>query len=775
MVLVSQAAGDPVLFFDADDGYWKLYHPARSFAWKPGSGEFLWQGLTATLLSITSHVLVSVSGQPVKTPDGLGFEIVKTYADGSSLTIKLFQPNLRDADAKLSLDFTVGTLGLVTLEIGLDGVALDAVITGKKLTLPSRRSVPRVFSWEDVAIPLAVTRTGLKLSLTLSIALAPGSRLSLDPTYDGGGGGTSDDPESLRYSGKRLFGKDADKFEKLWLITGNVSGNCKFIFSNNGGTSFTVQDMGSTTAITGGCSAVAYDKTNDQFLLAFGVSPVDPTPHRVKFVRGTITRDGSNNITGHSLGTVLTFTETPTGARIRDVDAWHLDNGEAGVVWTVDSPGPTPFTSQTRFSRITYASPPVRKNLAGTTGATDNVGTNVNAESVSYCNLAQDPFDAKLHAFWIHRHGAAGPNAVYHRASGALGGSWSAEVEVRNSSSGFPDFPDFDHRLQMMAGLDNAFKPQVLLSLVDDITPGNFAKIYGMTDGAGHAQLNGNQYCQRQDQAFPTPTALAMANAETRKAVHVFVKVLSGPLRFDISFVKWDAGAGSWDATSTLIIQEGPGFNLLGGIGAKAVRSDLLEVFYALKNSSTLVWEQVYQKFDFAPVTPPVAGAAGARPPAFFDIARRAFETGSAVRLRRFTEMTSTTMAGERRQVEGVDRSRSALVQRETVHSPARAGVLHRVFRGQSSKLSPVHRVQQSLERVLAALRLEMSMEEKATVELQRKQRGESGSSVKVLRQILQRTWSRAGTRTQVRAETSITAETEDDLSLITEALEEDE
>jgi hypothetical protein len=145
-----------------------------------------------------------------------------------------------------------------------------------------------------------------------------------------------------------------------------------------------VYDLGSTYAVDVGEQfgvAAAYDSVNDRLMIAW-VGSGSP-----KFAQVTFTRDANHNITGYTVGSVLTI--TPTYSPAHAPSLWMLHNGEVAAVWGADKTSGAKH-SVVEFCRVVFGSPPTYKNAAGTANSKDTISSDyTGAFIIRYPSIVQ--------------------------------------------------------------------------------------------------------------------------------------------------------------------------------------------------------------------------------------------------------------------------------------------------------------------------------------------------------------------------------------------------
>lgn len=177
--------------------------------------------------------------------------------------------------------------------------------------------------------------------------------------------------KSTEYASARHIIQDA--YGKLIAVTSN--GNLQWSYCNSPPSgSWTSQDLGASYAISTdlgyGMAGIAYDPTNDIVMMTW----VDTSsPALIKVGELTPTRDGSHNITGKTLSSILTLT-LANGKAGKCPSIILLHNGEFGLVCGDNSTSGAK-SGTLEGCRIVEGNPPTYKSFTGTASTMTKIST----------------------------------------------------------------------------------------------------------------------------------------------------------------------------------------------------------------------------------------------------------------------------------------------------------------------------------------------------------------------------------------------------------------
>jgi len=361
--------------------------------------DMTWDGTSAvdyfSVLNWTWHLQEKIKGKWMavdpsmsisSTSDDLGCYVTRqgTLADGSVFSIKYSLPN--NGELKFSLGYKPTATEFYRLWFEVKGLQDENAGTYLSYTKPNAKRVhfelpPYIggsldFDYNDIALTSTeeFDSTGFKYNFYIDVGrlTADGTTYTYDPTTVGT---TAGQYATSLGNNRKLFRDAYGKYLALWKNANVLLGYC----NNDPPTSgWTQNDLGSSFAVSSTTEktgvAGAYDSTNDRLLVVF----VNGTT--VKQARITFTRDGSNNITGYTAGSVLTIDLTTATGGNSNIDAaynpsaWMLHNGEVQVVAGGNSTAGTK-TGRVYGWRVVFGSPPTFKDDAGTASTIDALGT----------------------------------------------------------------------------------------------------------------------------------------------------------------------------------------------------------------------------------------------------------------------------------------------------------------------------------------------------------------------------------------------------------------
>ena len=531
------------------------------------------------------------------------FSLSWSFTDGSRLIVTLRQPI--DGNLKISLVVTAGTRLAYTVTLVLseiDRLVLSNPIfdTVAKTFSFSYAGIPFFFDWSDITDVnvLGATYDVTNQTVTLSLRtprLSIGASFLFDPFVDGGGGGGDPNtpPVSMRYSGRRLF---RDSFDKVFCVLGHGTGNMQFLYSNNpdeASPTFTSVDLGASFAVAGKSTAGTFKEAGavaDKMMVAW----VNGTT--AKFAQLTINRDGSNNITGVTAGSILSITTTkpPT-----DICLGFIPSiGEVAAVWTENSAAGGKG-SRIQFARIVFGSPPTYKNLAGTASSLNLIENYTANHTKAFAAVAQNEFDNAIHVVWHHQH-----EKNFKTANGSLGGTFGAVSTLHVQSDDLTGTPTW--RPAIMSGTSTS--PQLVASGMFTTSPSfsGDSKVYGSTNGAALSLLGSE--IQDVSELNTTETV------STTKALgtdRVGFAVRNGGGGLTLEYLKFNGTV--WGASTVIDTAISP-YSAIRSASLKPYESDLIEGLYGKRNVNT--WEIFYFQISFVlppepPPTPEVLGPTG--------------------------------------------------------------------------------------------------------------------------------------------------------------------
>lgn len=421
--------------------------------------DVTWDGTSAvdyfSVLNWTWHLQEKIKGKWMavepssmsisSTSDDLGCYVTRqgTLADGSVFSIKYSLPN--NGELKFSLSYKPAATEFYRLWFEVRGLQDENAGTYLSYTKPNAKRVhfelpPYIggsldFDYNDIALTSTeeFDSTGFRYNFYIDVGrlTADGTTYTYDPTTVGT---TAGQYATSLGNNRKLFRDAYGKYLALWKNANVLLGYCNNDpptsgwTQNNLGSSFAVSNVTEKTGVAG-----AYDSTNDRLLVVF------VNGKTVKQARITFTRDGSNNITGYSAGSVLTIDLTTATGGNSAIDAaynpsaWMLHNGEVQVVAGGNSTAGGK-TGRVYGFRCVFGSPPTFKNAAGTASTLDALGTEYTTNHTTHyptvvqrTNSGTGQYD--LYAFWAATDGTS--NHVTNKKAKATWSSpnwsWGAE------------------------------------------------------------------------------------------------------------------------------------------------------------------------------------------------------------------------------------------------------------------------------------------------------------------------------------------------------------
>jgi len=295
-------------------------------------------------------------------------------SDGSTFTIKYSLPN--NGALKFSLSYTPAKTAAYRLWFEVNGIVdgnTNAYVNYAKpnskrvhFDLPSYVGLTFDFDYSDVSASLSMNEqfdtANYKYNWYVELGnLKAGTLYTVDPTTVST---TAGQYATALGNSRKLF---RDAYGKYIAVFKNV--NVMLAYCNNDPptSGWNVYDLGSTYAVDAGEQfgvAAAYDSTNDRLMICW-VSSGSP-----KFAQVTFTRDANHNITGYTVGSVLTITPAYSPAHCPSL--WMLHNGEVAAVWGADKTSGAKH-SVVEFCRVVFGSPPTYKNAAGTANSKNTI------------------------------------------------------------------------------------------------------------------------------------------------------------------------------------------------------------------------------------------------------------------------------------------------------------------------------------------------------------------------------------------------------------------
>jgi hypothetical protein len=299
-----------------------------------------------------------------------------TLSDGSTFTIKYSLPN--NGTLKFSLSYTPAKTATYRLWFEVNGLVdgnTNAYVNYTKpnskrihFDLPSYVGLTFDFDYSDVSASLSMSEqfdtAAYKYNWYVELGnLKAGTLYTVDPTTVST---TAGQYATALGNSRKLF---RDAYGKYIAVFKNA--NVMLAYCNNDPptSGWNAYDLGSTYAVDSGEAfgvAAAYDSVNDRLMICW-VGSGSP-----KFARVTFTRDANHNITGYTVGSVLTITPTYSPAHCPSL--WMLHNGEVAVVWGADKTSGAKH-SVVEFCRVVFGSPPTYKNAAGTASSKDTISS----------------------------------------------------------------------------------------------------------------------------------------------------------------------------------------------------------------------------------------------------------------------------------------------------------------------------------------------------------------------------------------------------------------
>jgi len=363
------------------------------------SVDVTWDGTSAvdyfSVLNWTWHLQEKIKGKWMavepssmsisSTSDDLGCYVTRTgtLTDGSTFIIKYSLPN--NGELKFSLGYkpTATESYRLWFEVkGLQDENSGSYLPYSKpnakrvrFTLPPYIGGSLDFDYNDIALTSTeeFDSTGFKYNFYIDVGrlTADGTTYTYDPTTVGT---TAGQYATSLGNNRKLFRDAYGKYLALWKNANVLLGYC----NNDPPTSgWTQNDLGSSFAVSNTTEktgvAGAYDSANDRLLVVF------VNGKTVKQARITFTRDGSNNITGYTAGSILTIDLTTATGGNSNIDAaynpsaWMLHNGEVQVVAGGNSTAGAK-TGRVYGWRVVFGSPPTFKDDAGTASTIDAIG-----------------------------------------------------------------------------------------------------------------------------------------------------------------------------------------------------------------------------------------------------------------------------------------------------------------------------------------------------------------------------------------------------------------
>lgn len=568
---------------------WELIHPLRRFSWKPGEQTILWNDLIDLGFNLVGLEIQNFSGT-VTEPNQI--QLTWTYTDGSLFEVTLVQELV--SDAKFTFRFVAGQTASYSFQVSLSRIDLELLkivsLLDRKLEFTYLGTKFRL-DYTDIP-PLHNPTTifdGSVLRLSFSTALTRGQIFLVDPLADGGGGGGgSGDPASLRGSGRRLF---RDSFGKIFFIHGDDIGDAHFVYSNDpdaASPTFTAITLTGVT-VAGRSIAATFKEAGaaaDKALIGYW-----STATQITFRQITINRDGSNNITGVTLGSVLNIAALSGNGR--DISLGFIpSNGEVGAVWTENTTAGAKH-ARIHFIRLTIASPPTYRNLTGTASTVDLV-EDAAFHSWSFAGTCQNEFDNKIWVVWLTREAK-----VSKFSKGALGGTFSVPANIESTS----DDLVVNAPLKVSAASDLGFGPELVFKAMVTIGPAFLGenRFYGSNSDGLPAALG----LKIEDRGLFVPESEQNDVVKGTAATRVALRTKE---RFEISRAKlfYQAWNGSAWSADTLLDDVGLGYITLGPASVKPYAEDIFEGIWSIQLSGG-TWEIHYFQKNFAP--PPAAAA----------------------------------------------------------------------------------------------------------------------------------------------------------------------
>lgn len=319
--------------------------------------------ITIVPSSLTITVIQNADGWTV-TRQGI-------LSDGSSFRIDYYLSN--KGPMKFTISYTPVTRQNYRLWFEVSGLQNENSYTYLAYNKPNAKRIKFIlpeyigmeldFDYNDVSASLTQSEnfdaTGFKYNYYVEVGrLNAGQTYTVDPTTVT----TTAGQYATAYSNARHLIRDA--YGKLIYVGTNANLVWAYCNSPPSG-AWTSEDLGATYVVSAtageGVCAVAYDSVNDKLMVAW----VNGT-NAIKCMQITFTRDGSNNITGKTLSSVLTITANKASRR---PSLWMLHNGEVGLVYGDNSLSGGKH-GDVHSCRVVFGSPPTYKNWAGTANQT---------------------------------------------------------------------------------------------------------------------------------------------------------------------------------------------------------------------------------------------------------------------------------------------------------------------------------------------------------------------------------------------------------------------